>query len=103
MVEARRPMAERIINEIRALLPNCLPADRQRLLVALARAERPASPPTANEARLVRLLQDAQRSVALRHRRHERLPQLNYPPELPITARRDDIVTTLRGHQVVII
>lgn len=96
-------MSESITNEIRALLPNCLMADRQRLLRALTRAQGPSTNAAAREPQLIRLLQDAQRSVALRHRRHERLPQLNYPPQLPITARRADIIDTLRAHQVVII
>ena len=30
-------------------------------------------------------------------------PEIHYPPELPITARREDILATLRSHQVLII
>src|SRR5687768_8064269 len=31
------------------------------------------------------------------------MPTITYPPDLPITARREDILTALRGHQVVIV
>ncbi|MDT8449333.1 MAG: ATP-dependent RNA helicase HrpA [Wenzhouxiangellaceae bacterium] len=35
--------------------------------------------------------------------RRDNLPKPDYDPELPITARRDDIVAAIRNHQVVII
>ena len=31
------------------------------------------------------------------------LPALSYPPELPITARREEIVAAIRAHQVLIV
>src|SRR5215210_6160485 len=35
--------------------------------------------------------------------RHEALPRISYPAELPITARRTDIAAAIRDHQVVVI
>ncbi|HEU5472452.1 MAG TPA: ATP-dependent RNA helicase HrpA [Actinophytocola sp.] len=36
-------------------------------------------------------------------RRRAAAPEVSYPGELPITARRDDILEAIRGHQVVIV
>ena len=38
-----------------------------------------------------------------RRRRACNAPETSYPPELPITARRDEIVAAIRAHQVVVI
>ncbi|WP_300668430.1 ATP-dependent RNA helicase HrpA [Desulfoluna sp.] len=42
-------------------------------------------------------------SMEERHRRQQNPPALNYNQELPVTARREEIVETIRKHQVVII
>ncbi len=34
---------------------------------------------------------------------HARVPAISYPPELPVTQRRDDIAAAIRDHQVVIV
>jgi ATP-dependent helicase HrpA len=44
-----------------------------------------------------------QASAARCRERRERLPRPEYDPDLPITARRDDIVSAIRDHQVVVI
>jgi ATP-dependent helicase HrpA len=31
------------------------------------------------------------------------MPTIHYPPDLPITARREDIIAAIRGHQVVVV
>src|SRR4051812_24750213 len=31
------------------------------------------------------------------------VPQISYPPELPVSARRDDLLRAIGGHQVVIV
>ncbi|WP_017973679.1 ATP-dependent RNA helicase HrpA [Actinopolyspora halophila] len=36
-------------------------------------------------------------------RRRERVPELNYPPELPVTQRREDLLTAIRDNQVVVV
>ena len=59
--------------------------------------------PQQHDAVLNRLLAQARASVALREERRQRVPPISYPPELPITARKDDIVAAIRAHQVVVI
>ena len=92
------------LHELHELLPNCLRHDRLRLEASLAtelkRAERPEWIP---EHAVSRLLHETRKAIALRHRRHERLPQISYPPNLPITARKDEIVAAIRANQVVVI
>jgi ATP-dependent helicase HrpA len=44
-----------------------------------------------------------QRSHQIWRHRRERLPEVTYPPELPITARREEIVRLIRENQVVVI
>ncbi len=34
---------------------------------------------------------------------HARVPAISYPPELPVTQRRDDIAAAIRDHQVVVV
>ncbi|SDQ79448.1 ATP-dependent RNA helicase HrpA [Actinopolyspora saharensis] len=36
-------------------------------------------------------------------RRRERVPELSYPPELPVTQRREDLLTAIRDNQVVVV
>ncbi len=52
---------------------------------------------------LNRLLQQARASVALRQQRAANVPRLSYPPDLPITSRKDDIVRAIRENQVVVL
>lgn len=88
--------------ELRALIPNCLRHDRQRLEAKLTRWEHAAARGSLVPS-LQPLMAEARRAVAIRHRRHERLPQVTYPPDLPISARKDEIVAAIRAHPVVII
>ena len=39
----------------------------------------------------------------LRARRRAGLPAISYPPELPVSQRRDDLATAIAGHQVVVV
>lgn len=90
------------LHELTQLLPNCLRQDRLRLTGHLTRAlrESSSSPP---ESRIAHWLAEAKRSVGLRHQRHERLPQVSYPSNLPISSRKEEIVAAIRAHQVVVI
>src|SRR5215213_9612965 len=40
---------------------------------------------------------------ARRERRREAVPQVSYPPELPVSARREDLLAAIRDHQVVVV
>ena len=91
------------IEELKKLLPQCLLPDQvrigQRLAGALARArggELEALP-------LERWLAEARTSIQTRHERAAVLKHLSYPAELPITARKNDIVAAIRAHSVVVV
>src|SRR5712675_89223 len=96
-------MADQRIDELKALLPHCLLHDWVRLGSRLVQLLRDRHHPDKHDALLRRILDEVRASVTLREERRLRVPQINYPPDLPITARRDDIVAAIRAHPVVII
>ena len=96
-------MADGRIEEIRSLLPRAMLPDWVRLGSRLVRLLRDHHHPEAHEAILNRLLAQVRSSVALREQRRLGVPRLNYPPALPITSRRDEIIAAIRAHQVVVI
>jgi ATP-dependent helicase HrpA len=44
-----------------------------------------------------------ERSEARLRTRRSSVPALNYPPELPVTARREDIARAITEHQVIVL
>ena len=55
------------------------------------------------EPLLARLREQVCASIALREERRLNVPKVSYPPPLPITERKDEIVSAIRNHQVVVI
>jgi ATP-dependent helicase HrpA len=96
-------MADPRVQELQALLPRCLLPDWVRLGSRLVRLLRDRHHPASHEAVLNRLLAQAHASAELREKRQACVPPVHYPPDLPITARKDEIVATLRANQVVVI
>ncbi|MFM7101441.1 MAG: ATP-dependent RNA helicase HrpA, partial [Verrucomicrobiota bacterium] len=96
-------MTDPRIAELQALLPQCLLPDWVRLGSRLVRLLRDRHHAAFHEAVLDRLLVRARQSVELRELRRLHVPRVSYPPDLPITARKDEIVAALRAHQVVVI
>jgi ATP-dependent helicase HrpA len=96
MVDAR-------IEELKTLLPQCLLPDWVRLGRRLGRLLRDRHHPAQRDALLERLRQQVLASVSLREERKLNLPHIAYPPDLPITARKDEIIAAIRAHQVVVI
>src|SRR5580765_6792847 len=96
MIDAR-------IEELKTLLPQCLLPDWVRLGRRLARLLRDRHHPAQREALLERLLDQVHASIALREERKVNVPRVSYPPDLPITTPKDEIVTAIRTHQVVVI
>ncbi len=78
-------------------------ADWVRLGARLVRLLRDQRHSEAREAGLRRLLELARASAARRAARAARPLGIIYPPELPITARREEIVRAIRCHQTVVI
>jgi ATP-dependent helicase HrpA len=91
------------IAELRQLLPQALLPDWVRLGSRAARLFRDRLHPDKHDALLNRLLDQARASVATRDQRQLNVPQVSYAPELPITARKDEIVAAIRANQVVVI
>ena len=96
-------MPDARIEELRTLLPQCLLPDWVRLGRRLARLLRDHHHPEERDALLERLRQQVHASVALREERRRHVPRTNYPAELPITPRKDEIVAAIRAHQVIVI
>lgn len=96
-------MTDDRIEEIRRLLPQGMLHDWVWLGGRMVRLLRDQHHPQQHEAILNRLLTQVRASVALREERRRQLPKVSYPPELPIAARKDDIVAAIRAHQVVVI
>jgi ATP-dependent helicase HrpA len=96
-------MADARIEELKQLLPQCLLPDWVRLGRRLARLLRDRHHPDQREVLLDRLHQQVRASMALREGRRLHVPRVSYPADLPITERKDEIVTAIRNHQVVVI
>src|SRR4051812_31928466 len=91
------------VKEIRALLPQAMLADWVRLGSRLVRLLRDQHHPDKHNALLDRLLEQVKASVEQREKRRLQVPRISYPPDLPITARKDEIVAAIRANQVVVI
>ncbi len=96
-------MADPRVHELQALLPRCLLPDWVRLGSRLVRLLRDQHHPASHDAVLNRLLAQARSSAELREKRGACVPRVQYPTDLPITARKDEIVAAIRDHQVVVI
>ena len=96
-------MADVRIEELKALLPRCMTHDWVRLGSRLVRLLRDRHHADAHDAVVERLLAQARQSAGLRESRRLGVPMVSYPPDLPITARKDDIVAAIRANQVVVI
>ncbi len=81
-------------------LAACLCADQPRLEHAVKvlhrRAHKLEELPAGLRGRI-------ERSMARREQRRAALPQVSFPEELPVTARRHDVAAAIRGHQVSVI
>ncbi|HZF71822.1 MAG TPA: ATP-dependent RNA helicase HrpA [Gemmatimonadaceae bacterium] len=88
---------------MKALLPHCLLHDWVRLGSRLVRLLRDRHHPERHDALLRRILDEALASIALREARRINVPRVSYPPNLPISVRKDEIVAAIRDHQVEVI
>ena len=91
------------VEELKALLPRTMTHDWVRLGSRLVRLLRDRAHTAQHDALLDRLLTQARQSAELRELRRLHVPPVSYPPDLPITARKDEIVAAIRAHQVVVI
>lgn len=92
-----------VIAELKDLLPRCLTADWVRIGSQLTRLLREERSGERQSRRLSGLLRQARESAQFRRRREESVPEIRYPSELPITARKDDIISAILENPVVVI
>jgi ATP-dependent helicase HrpA len=85
--------------ELRSRLDELTLLDEHRLRRRVDRARRHPEDDEAL-ARLDRDFATAQERVA---RRRAAIPEISYPPALPVSARREDLLAAIRDHQVVVV
>ena len=96
-----------MIDDLRHLareLSSCLITDRYRIARRLRELREAAASgltlPSGVVAGVARQVDDALHRARLRV---ARLPTTSYPPELPVSQRRDEIIAAIRGSQVVVV
>ncbi len=90
------------VPELRARLAETMLLDQERLGRRIARAAGLREPGRRDQAlrELLSDIESAQERLAARTRS---VPAITYPPELPVSQRRDEIAAAIRDHQVVIV
>ena len=91
------------IEELKRLLPRCVLPDQVRLGSRLARALDSFRTGRAVSIPIERWVEEARASVELRRHRERLVDNVSYPSDLPIAARREEIVAALRHHRVVVV
>ena len=92
------------LDELESEILQAMFADRHRLRSALRgiqAAARDGKP--LDRQRMARLEKELQQSVGRCQARRKSFPKLTFDPDLPISARREDIAAAIRDHQVVIV
>ncbi len=92
-----------MLNELKALLPQCLLPDQVRIGSRLALLLSKEAPERIHAATLTRWVAQARASVLRLQERAAQRPEVQYDPQLPITAKKDEILQAIRQHQVVIV
>ncbi len=92
--------------DLRSRIRQCLSADQFALQQALSRLNRQIAdgPADAGHQQAVTALQARiDKSIARVQSRRARIPHINYPPELPVSEKRQDIADALKQHQIVVV
>ncbi|MFD9221457.1 ATP-dependent RNA helicase HrpA [Streptomyces sp. NPDC060064] len=88
--------------DLQTLLAGVSLRDAQRLGRRLEGARR-IRKPEARQAVLDEIASEAERSAARVTRRADRVPEVTYPEQLPVSQKKDVILEAIRDHQVVIV
>ncbi len=91
------------IAELNKILVRVMDRDRHRFARRLRALKGRARHGDDISRPLSKLEIDMGRSAGLRHWRTQNLPRPNYPMELPVSLRRDEIAQAIREHQVVVL
>ncbi len=88
--------------DVRARLPELTQRDQHRLS---RRADRAAAlrDARARQRAFGQILAELDQAAALVAARRQSVPVISYPPELPITQKKDEIAAAIRDHQVVVV
>ncbi len=88
--------------DLRARLPKLTHRDQLRLS---RRADKAAAlrDSAARERAFGQLFAELDEAAAVVEKRRESVPVISYPPELPISQKKDEIAAAIRDHQVVIV
>ncbi|HXL84155.1 MAG TPA: ATP-dependent RNA helicase HrpA [Casimicrobiaceae bacterium] len=87
------------LEQMLAELREGMAADHVPLARSIERLRRAGVPP----AEIERVARAVAASRDRASRRAARIPRIVYPPELPVSARRDDIAAAMRAHQTIIV
>ncbi|MFP1629398.1 ATP-dependent RNA helicase HrpA [Streptomyces sp. 5K101] len=88
--------------DLQTLLAGASLRDAHRLGRRLEGARR-IRKPEARQAVLDEIAAEAEKSAARAARRAERVPEVTYPEQLPVSHKKDEILQAIRDHQVVIV
>ncbi|MGW6456817.1 ATP-dependent RNA helicase HrpA [Streptomyces sp. NPDC055078] len=88
--------------DLQTLLAGVSLRDAHRLGRRLEGARR-IRKPEARQAVLDEIAAEAEQSAARTARRAGRVPAVDYPPQLPVSQKKDEILAAIRDHQVVIV
>jgi ATP-dependent helicase HrpA len=88
--------------QLRACLPELMLRDQRRLERMADRAGSQRDP-AARERAIGQLAGEVESAAARLASRAAAVPVITYPPELPVSQRRDELAAAIRDHQVVII
>jgi ATP-dependent helicase HrpA len=86
-------------DELETCLPGDLPGLRRRLK-GLRHRQRSGQPFDQGLARLWQALDASRTALA---RRRAQVPEIQYPPELPVSERRDEVAALIGRHQVIVL
>src|SRR5215470_9449194 len=88
--------------ELRARLPGLMPRDRRRLSRRLDGAAA-LRDPGARDAAFGQVIAELEAAAARVEARRQAVPAVSYPPDLPVSQRKDEIAAAIRDNQVVIV
>ncbi|MFC1859248.1 ATP-dependent RNA helicase HrpA [Thermodesulfobacteriota bacterium] len=94
------------IQKIESKLPDAMSAERfaiGREIFRIKRSESAREPSEKISKRLFRLEKRLQASISKKSWRKKNLPEITYNPDLPITAKKDEIIRAIVENQVLII
>ncbi|WP_281273330.1 ATP-dependent RNA helicase HrpA [Sinobacterium caligoides] len=77
--------------------------DRHRLKQAIGRTKSLLKQGKPTDKSVEKLVAQQQKSIEMAQRRREKLPTVNYPEQLPVSQLKDEILSAVLAHQVVIV